>query len=37
MVTLADEAGNPLPFKVGNTFFEVLPQGERRIEITVEP
>lgn len=37
MVTLADEAGDPLPFKVGSTFFEVLPQGERRIEITVEP
>ena len=37
MVTLTDEAGNPLPFKVGSTFFEILPQGERRIEITVEP
>jgi hypothetical protein len=36
MITLTDEAGNPLPFKVGNAFFEVLPQGERRIEITVE-
>jgi len=37
MVTLADEAGNPLPFKVGSTFFEAVPQSERRIEITVEP
>jgi len=37
MVTLADEAGTPLPFKVGSTLFEVVPQGERGIEITVEP
>ncbi len=36
MVTLADEEGNVLPFKVGSTFFEVLPQGDRAIEITVE-
>jgi hypothetical protein len=36
MVTLADEEGNTLPFKVGSTFFEVLPQGERAIEISVE-
>jgi len=36
MLTLADEEGNTLPFKVGSTFFEVLPQGERAIEITVE-
>ena len=37
MVTLADEDGNQLPFKIGNTFFEVVPQGEREIEIAVEP
>lgn len=36
MMTLTDEEGNPLPFKVGSTFFEVLPQGDRAIEITVE-
>jgi hypothetical protein len=36
MLTLADEAGNPLPFKVGSTFFEVLPQGDRAIEVTFE-
>jgi len=36
MLTLADEEGDPLPFKVGSTFFEVLPQGDRAIEITVE-
>jgi hypothetical protein len=36
LLTLADEEGNPLPFKIGNTLFEVLPQGERAIEITVE-
>jgi len=36
MLTLADEEGNTLPFNVGSTFFEVLPQGERAIEITVE-
>lgn len=35
MITLEDEAGNPLPFKVGSTFFEVVPQGERRVEIAV--
>ena len=36
MVTLADESGRTLPFKVGSTFFEVVPQGEREIEIAVE-
>jgi len=36
MLALADEEGNPLPFKIGSTFFEVLPQGERAIEIAVE-
>ena len=36
MVTLASDAGKPLPFKVGSTFFEVLPQGDRAIEISVE-
>jgi hypothetical protein len=36
MLTLVDEDGNVLPYKVGSTFFEVLPQGDRAIEITVE-
>ena len=36
MVTLQDAEGNVLPFKVGSTFFEVLPQGDRAVEITVE-
>jgi len=36
MLALADEEGNEMPFKVGNTFFEVLPQGDRAIEIAVE-
>lgn len=36
MLTLADDQGNPLLFKVGNTFFEVLPQGDRSIDVTVE-
>jgi len=36
MLTLSDEEGNPLPFKVGSTFFEVLPQGDRAIEVTIE-
>jgi hypothetical protein len=35
-VTLTDEEGNTLPFKVGSTFFEILPQGEHAIDITVE-
>ncbi len=37
MVTLTDEEGNPLAFKVGSSFFEILPLGERWIEIEVEP
>jgi hypothetical protein len=37
MLTLTDEAGNPVPFKTGNTFFEVIPANEHRIEIVVEP
>ncbi len=36
MITLTDEEGNVLPFKAGSTFFEVLPQGDRAIEITVK-
>ena len=28
---------NPIPLKVGNTFFEVIPADEHRIEIVVEP
>jgi hypothetical protein len=35
-VTLTDEEGNVLPFKIGKSFFEVVPQGERAIDITVE-
>jgi hypothetical protein len=36
MLTLTDEEGAPIPLKVGNTFFEVLPtDGERWIEIAV--
>jgi hypothetical protein len=37
MLTLTDEEGNPVPLKVGNTFFEVVPTEEREIEIVVEP
>ncbi len=38
MLTLTDEQGNPIPLKVGNTFFEVLPaDGEHWIEIVVTP
>ncbi len=37
MLTLTDEVGDPLPFKVGSSFFEILPLGERWIEIMVEP
>jgi len=36
MLTLTDEAGNPIPLKVGNTFFEVIPVGENAFEITVQ-
>ena len=35
-VTLADGDGKMLPFKVGNIFFEVVPQGEHAIDIVVE-
>jgi len=35
MLTLTDEDGNPIPLKVGNTFFEVIPvEG---LEVIVEP
>ncbi len=37
MLTLTDEEGDPIPLKVGNTFFEVIPTGEREIEIIIEP
>ncbi|RLC91330.1 MAG: hypothetical protein DRI77_13920, partial [Chloroflexi bacterium] len=37
MLTLTDEECNPIPLKVGNTFFEVIPTEEREIEIVVEP
>jgi hypothetical protein len=35
MLTLTDEDGNPIPLKVGNTFFEVIPT--EGLEIVVEP
>ncbi len=35
MLTLTDDEGNPIPLKVGNTFFEVIPvEG---LEVIVEP
>ena len=34
MLTLTDEQGNPIPLKVGNTFFEVIPT--EGLEIVVE-
>jgi hypothetical protein len=34
MLTLTDEEGNPIPLKVGNTFFEVIPTGG--LEVVVE-
>ncbi|MBN1956114.1 MAG: DUF3048 domain-containing protein [Anaerolineae bacterium] len=37
MLTLTDEAGNPIPLKIGNTFFEVIPTGEQEIAVIVEP
>ncbi len=37
MLTLTDEDGHLIPLKVGNTFFEVVPIGEHKVEITVEP
>ncbi len=35
MLTLTDEAGNPIPLKPGNTFFEVVPT--EGLEVVVEP
>jgi hypothetical protein len=35
MLTLTDEQGTPIPLKVGNTFFEVIPT--EGVEIVVEP
>jgi len=37
MLTLTDEEGNPIPLKVGNTFFEVIPTGEQEVEVIIEP
>jgi hypothetical protein len=37
MLTLTDEEGNPIPLKIGNTFFEVVPTEDHAIEIVVEP
>jgi hypothetical protein len=36
MMTLTDEQGNPIPLKVGNTFFEVIPIGEGEFEVTIQ-
>jgi hypothetical protein len=35
MLTLTDEEGNPIPLKVGNTFFEVIPT--EGVDIVVKP
>ncbi|HIQ02357.1 MAG TPA: DUF3048 domain-containing protein, partial [Anaerolineales bacterium] len=35
MLTLTDREGNPIPLKVGNTFFEVIPP--EGLEVVVEP
>lgn len=35
MLTLTDQEGDPIPLKVGNTFFEVIPM--EGVEIVVEP
>jgi hypothetical protein len=35
MLTLTDGEGDPIPLKVGNTFFEVIPT--EGLEIVVEP
>ncbi len=38
MLTLTDLAGNPIPLKPGNTFFEVVPTtGQWEIPVVVEP
>jgi len=37
MLMLTDEEGNPVPLKVGSTFFEVIPTEDREVEIIVEP
>jgi hypothetical protein len=38
MLTLTDPVGNPIPLKVGNTFFEVVPTaGQWEIPVVIEP
>ncbi len=37
MLTLTDEQGNPIPLQIGNTWFEVLPAGDREIPVAFEP
>ena len=37
MLTLTNEDGDPIPLKVGNTFFEVIPTEDHEVEITIEP
>ena len=36
MLTLTNEAGEPIPLKIGNTFFEVIPTEEHEVKISVE-
>jgi hypothetical protein len=37
VLTITDTSGHPIPFAVGNTFFEVLPAGEEHgIDIVVQ-
>jgi hypothetical protein len=38
MLVLTDEEGEPIPLKVGNTFFEVLPPADSdyAIDYTIE-
>ncbi len=36
MLTLTDEDANPIPLKIGRTFYEVLPANERKIDVTIE-
>jgi hypothetical protein len=37
VLTITDTAGHPIPFNVGNTFFEVLPAGEEHgIDVVVQ-
>jgi len=37
MLVLTDAAGDTIPLKIGNTFFEVVPVGDHEIQIDIEP